>query len=328
MSFADPVLLAVGLLLAAGLAWAAVAAGRRRAAALAAAGITAGAPGTGKGRGRSAGIWFTIAGLAVLAVAVAGPSATVPVSRASGTVILAMDVSGSMAATDVAPSRLAAAKRAALSFIGAQPDSVDIGVVAFTQGGLESALPTADHTTAEAAVRRLKASGGTSLGDAILASLSAITHKTVVLRRDGSAPNIGYWPSATIVLFSDGQDQGGSGGSASGSTGPAASAAEKAGVHIDTVGVGTAAGTTVDVDGYHLFTALNAAALRSIAQTTAGAYHPAADAGQLNGIASSIDLRLTTTHEPLPLAGAFIGLALVLLAVGAVLTITRSGRVV
>ncbi|HEU5392878.1 MAG TPA: VWA domain-containing protein [Streptosporangiaceae bacterium] len=328
MSFADPVLLAVGLLLAAGLAGAAVAAGRRRAAALAAAGITAGAPGSGKGRGRSAGIWFTIAGLAVLAIAVAGPLATVPVSRASGTVILAMDVSGSMAATDVAPSRLAAAKRAALSFIGAQPDSVDIGVVAFTQGGLEAALPTADHTRAEAAVRRLKASGGTSLGDAILASLSAITHKTVVLRRDGSAPDIGYWPSATIVLFSDGQDGTGSGGGASGSTDPAASAAEKAGVHIDTVGVGTAAGTTVDVDGYHLFTALNASALRSIAQTTAGAYHPASDAGQLNGIASSIDLRLTTTHEPLPLAGAFIGLALVLLAVGAVLTVTRSGRVV
>jgi Ca-activated chloride channel family protein len=328
MSFADPILLAVGLLLAAGLAGAAVVAGRRRAAALAAAGITVGAPGTGNGRGRSAGIWFTIAGLAVLAVAVAGPSATVPVSRAAGTVILAMDVSGSMAATDVAPSRLAAAKRAALSFIGAQPDSVDVGVVAFTQGGLEAALPTADHITAEAAVRRLRASGGTSLGDAILASLSAITHKTVVLRRDGSAPNIGYWPSATIVLFSDGQDEAGSGGSASSSTGPAASAAEQAGVHIDTVGVGTAAGATVDVDGYHLFTALNAAALKSIAQATAGAYHPAADAGQLDGIASSIDLRLTTTHEPLPLAGAFIGLALVLLAVGAVLTVTRSGRVV
>jgi Ca-activated chloride channel homolog len=329
VNFADPVLGAVGLLVAAALAWAAVAAARRRAAALAAAGL---APtGLGRGRARPAGIWFTIAGLAVLAIAVAGPSATVPVSHASGTVILAMDVSGSMAATDVAPSRLAAAKRAALSFIDAQPDSVDIGVVAFQQGGLEAALPAADHTTAEAAVRRLKASGGTSLGDAILASLSAITHKTVVLRRDGSAPNIGYWPSATIVLFSDGQDEAGpaSGGTGtSTSTDPAASAAEKAGVHIDTVGVGTAAGTTVDVDGYHLFTALNAAALRSIAQATAGTYHPASDAGELNGIASSIDLRLTVSHEPLPLAGAFIGVALVLLAVGAVLTVTRSGRVV
>ena len=329
MSLANPALLAVSLLVAAGLAWAAVVVARRRTAALTAAGLTAGGP--GRGRTRLGGVWFTIVGVAVLAIAVAGPAASVPVSRASGTVILAMDVSGSMAATDVAPSRLAAAKRAALSFIDAQPDSVDIGVVAFQQGGLEAALPAADHTTAEAAVRRLKASGGTSLGDAILASLSAITHKTVVLRRDGSAPNIGYWPSATIVLFSDGQDEadpasGGTGTSTS--TDPAASAAEKAGVHIDTVGVGTAAGTTVVADGYHLFTALNAAALRSIAQATAGTYHPASDAGELNGIASSIDLRLTVTHEPLPLAGAFIAVALALLAAGAVLTITRSGRVI
>jgi Ca-activated chloride channel homolog len=338
VSFADPVLLAVGLLVAGGLAWAAVAVTRRRAAALAAAGVAAGGAGGRPGRGRSrlGGVWFTIGGLAVLAVAVAGPAASVPVSRASGTVILAMDVSGSMAATDVAPSRLGAAKQAALSFIGAQPGSVDVGVVAFEQGGLEAALPTADHAAASAAVRRLKAGGGTSLGDAILASLSAITKKTVALRRDGSAPDIGYWPSATIVLFSDGQDGDGQGGAGSGSggTGPGAgttaavTAAEKAGVHIDTVGVGTAAGTTVEADGFHLFTALNAAALTSISQATGGTYHPASDAGELNGIASSINLRLTVTHEPLPLAGAFIALALALLAAGAVLTVVRTGRVV
>jgi Ca-activated chloride channel family protein len=271
-------------------------------------------------------VWFTIAGVAVLAIAVAGPAASVPVSRASGTVILAMDVSGSMAATDVAPSRLAAAKKAALSFISAQPDSVDIGVIAFQQGGLEAALPTPDHAAAAAAVRRLRAGGGTSLGDAILASLSAITRKTVAVGRDGSAPNIGYWPSATIVLLSDGQDQAGAASSAG--TDAAASVAEKAGVHIDTVGVGTTAGTTVDVDGYHLFTALDAATLKSISQATGGAYQPASDASELNGISSSIDLRLTVTNQPLPLAGAFIALALVLLAAGAVLTVTRSGRVV
>ena len=169
MSLADPALLAVGLLVAAGLAWAAVVVGRRRAAALASAGVVAGGP--GRGRARPGGVWFTIAGVAVLALAVAGPAASVPVSHASGTVILAMDVSGSMAATDVAPSRLAAAKQAALSFINAQPASVDIGVVAFQQGGLEAALPTADHATVSAAVRRLAAGGGTSLGDAVLASL-------------------------------------------------------------------------------------------------------------------------------------------------------------
>jgi Ca-activated chloride channel family protein len=271
-------------------------------------------------------VWFTIAGVAVLAIAVAGPAASVPVSRASGTVILAMDVSGSMAATDVTPSRLAAAKQAALSFVTVQPDSVDVGVVAFQQG----ALPTADHATAAAAVRRLKAGGGTSLGDAILASLSAITHKTVTVGRDGSAPNIGYWPSATIVLFSDGQDGAGaaSGSGTDAGAAAAASVAEKAGVHIDTVGVGTTAGSTVDVDGYHLFTALNVATLKSISQATGGTYHPASDASELDGIASSIDLRLTVTNEPLPLAGAFIALALALLAAGAVLTVARSGRVV
>jgi len=333
VSFADPALLAVGLLVAAGLAWAAAAVGRRRAAALASAGVAAAGPGPGPGRGRDrawmGGVWFTIAGVAVLAIAVAGPAASVPVSHASGTVILAMDVSGSMAATDVAPSRLGAAKQAALSFVSAQPGTVDIGVVAFQQGGLEAALPTADRATASAAVRRLTTGGGTSLGDAILASLSAITHKTVTIGRDGSAPNIGYWPSATIVLFSDGQDEAGaaSGGTGTG-TGVAASAAQKAGVHVDTVGVGTTAGTTVEADGYHLFTALDETTLKSISQATGGTYHPASDASELNGIASSINLRLTVTHEPLPLAGAFIALALALLAAGAVLTVTRTGRVV
>ncbi len=331
MSLADPVLLAVGLLVVVGLAWALVAAARRRATALASAGVTAG--GSGGGGPGSAGVWLTIAGLAVLAIAVAGPTASVPVSHASGTVILAMDVSGSMAATDVPPSRLGAAKQAALSFISAQPDSVDIGVVAFTQGGLEAALPTADHATVSAAIRRLTVGGGTSLGGAILASLSTITHKTVAVGPDGSAPNIGYWPSATIVLLSDGQDGGGATGaspatSTGTNTGAAASVAEKAGVHIDTVGVGTTTGTTVESDGYHLFTALDPAALRLISQATGGAYHPASDASELDGIASTINLRLTITREPLPLAGAFIALALALLAAGAVLTVIRTGRVV
>jgi Ca-activated chloride channel homolog len=320
MSIADPVLLVVGLLVAVALGWAAVVATRRRAAALVLAGV---APdGWWRGRGRLAGVWCTIAGIAVLAIAVAGPAASVPVSHASGTVVLAMDVSGSMAATDVAPSRLGAAKRAAVSFIDAQPSTVDIGVIAFQQGGLEAALPTADHATVTAAVQRLTAGGGTSLGDAILASLSAITHKTVALGPNGAIPSIGYWPSATIVIFSDGQDESGT------SDATAAAVAQKAGVHIDTVGVGTAAGTTVEVDGYHLFTALDQAALTSIAQATGGAYHPASDASELNGIASSINLRLTITNEPLPLAGAFIGLALALLAAGALLTVARTGRVV
>ena len=340
MTFANPILLAVGLVVTAALAWAAVVAARRRATALASAGVAA----ARGGRTRLAGVWFTIAGIAVLAVATAGPAVTIPVSHASGTVILAMDVSGSMAATDVAPSRLSAAKTAAQQFINAQPASVDVGVVAFEQGGLEAAIPSADHANALAAIGRLSPGGGTSLGSAILAALSAITHRAVSLGPNGSAPGIGYWPSATIVLFSDGGDSGAgassggsaSGGSASGGTAAgastetsaAAAVAQKAGVHIDTVGIGTAAGTTVDVEGYHLFTGLDETTLKSISQTTGGTYHPASDASELNGIASTINLRLTVTNQPLPLAGAFIALALALLVAGAVLTVARTGRVV
>jgi len=331
VTFADPLLLVVGLAVAGALAWAVAAAGRRRAAALTAAGVMAGAAAGGHAARRGArltGVWLTIGGVAVLSVAIAGPSATVPVSHASGTVILAMDVSGSMAATDVAPSRLAAAKQAALSFIKAQPGTVDIGVIAFQQGGLEEAVPSADHARAAAAISRLTPGGGTSLGDAILASLSAITRRTVTVGRDGSAPDIGYWPSATVVLFSDGQDESGATGGGADPAEAAAAVAEKAGVHVDTVGVGTAAGTTVDVGGYHVFTALSAATLESIAQATGGAYHPASDASELDGVASSINLRLTVTNEPLPLAGVFIALALALLAAGAALTVIRTGRVV
>ncbi len=341
MTFGHPALLAVGLLVAAALAWAAVVVTRRRAAALASAGVAA----AGASRARNTGIWLTIAGIAALGVAGAGPSVTVPVSHANGTVIIAMDVSGSMSATDVPPSRLSAAKTAAQAFINAQPDSVAIGVIAFEQGGLEAAIPSTDHATALAAVRRLTTGGGTSLGSAILAALSAITQRTVTLGPSDSAPDIGYWPSATIVMFSDGQDGGagalssaggtagsgaGAGSSAAGiaDTDAAAAVAEQAGVHIDTVGVGTAAGTTVDADGYHLFTALDEATLKSISQATGGAYHPASNVSELDGIASSINLRLTVTNQPLPLAGAVIALALLFLAAGAVLTVTRTGRVV
>jgi Ca-activated chloride channel family protein len=317
MSLASPALLAVGLLVAAALSWAVVVLSRRRAEALAAAGVTTG------GRVRQAGAWITVAGIAVLAIAVAGPSASVPVPRAVGTVILAMDVSGSMGATDVAPTRLAAAKKAALSFIAAQPASVNIGVVAFEEGALITERPSPDHADVQAAIGRLAVSGGTSLGSAIITSLSAITGRVVSVGRDGALPSIGYWPSATIVMFSDGQDEG-----EGISTATAVAVAEKAGVHVDTVGVGTTTGTTVDVDGYHLFTALDPGTLRSIAQATGGAYQPASDAGELDGIASTIKLRLTVTSQMLPLAGAFTGLALVLLAAGAVLTILRSGRVI
>jgi Ca-activated chloride channel family protein len=318
MSLSYPPLLILGLLVAAALSVGAVLASRRRSAALAAAGVAV------AGRhSMQVGLWLSIGGVMLLAVAVAGPAAALPVGRSAGTVILAMDVSNSMSADDVTPSRLAAAQQAAWAFIDAQPDTVDIGVVGFDQGALTTSKPSADRAAAKAAVQRLRTAGGTSLASAILGSLTAISGSPVRISEDGDLPDIGHWGSATIVLFSDGQDESGTD-----AVSAAATIAQNAGVHIEAVGVGTADGTTVEIDGYSLHTALDTEQLTAIAQATGGHYHPASDAEQLDDIASTIDLRLTVAKQDVPLAGGFIAVALMVLAVGALLTGVRTGRLV
>ena len=318
MSLSYPPLLILGLLVAAALIVGAVLAGRRRSAALAAAGVSV----AGR-RNHQLGLWLSVGGVVLLAVAVAGPAAALPVGRSAGTVMLAMDVSNSMSADDVTPSRLAAAQQAALSFIDAQPDSVDIGVVGFDQGALTTSQPSADRAATKAAVKRLRTAGGTSLASAILGSLSAIAGTPVRIGEDGDLPDIGHWGSATIVLFSDGEDQGGRD-----AVSAAATIAQNAGVHIEAVGVGTADGTAVEIDGYQLHTALDTEQLTAIAKATGGTYHHASETGQLDDIASTIDLRLTVAKQDVPLAGGFIAVALPLLAAGALLTGVRTGRLV
>jgi Ca-activated chloride channel family protein len=321
MSLSYPALLTLGLLVAAALIVGAVFAGRRRSAALTAAGVSVAGQ-----RNNQLGLWLSVGGVVLLALAVAGPAAALPVGRSAGTVILAMDVSNSMSADDVIPSRLAAAQQAALSFIDAQPDSVDIGVVGFDQGALTTSPPSADRAASKAAVQNMRTAGGTSLVSAILGSLSAITGRPVRIGEDGDLPDIGYWGSATIVLFSDGEDLGGTGGSDAVSA--AATIAQNAGVHIEAVGVGTVDGTTVEVDGYQLHTALDTEQLTAIAKATGGTYHRASETEQLDNIASTIDLRMTVATQDVPLAGGFIAVALALLAAGALLTVVRTGRLV
>jgi Ca-activated chloride channel homolog len=321
MTFAYPLLLVAGLIVAAGLCFGAVLLTRRRTAALRAAGVSD----DGR-RSRPWGLWLSLAGIVVLAVAAAGPTASLPVARSAGTVVLAMDVSTSMSATDVAPNRLAAAQQVALAFIDAQPDTVDIGVVGFDQGALTTAPPSADRAATKAAVQSLRISGGTSLSAAILGSLSAITGTTVRIGEDGALPDLGSWRSATIVLISDGEDSGGNSGSDRVTA--ASTLAQNAGIHIDTVGVGTAGGTSVELDGFRLHTALDTEQLTTIAQTTGGSYHPASDTAQLEQVSSGIDLRLTVSEQEVPLAGGLCAVALALLAAGALLTGLRTGRIV
>jgi Ca-activated chloride channel family protein len=323
VSFQNPAMLLVAAAVCLSLAVAYRALRRQRAKILAAAGLGDAAPRRGRLRAHVPPLLSLIA-LALLLVAVARPQATVAVPRISGTVILAFDVSNSMTATDVQPTRLAAAQAAAAGFVRAQPDTVDIGVVAFDQGAMATRAPTRSHDEAIAAINRLRAAGGTSLGQAILASLTAIVGRPVSLPDPTSATptaDLGYRGSATIVLLSDGEETGGPDAVA------AAELAAAAGVHVETIGFGTVAGTTIKVDGYQVATALDEDLLTQIAQTTAGSYHRASDAQALTAIYRSVDLRLTTKPELLELTGATVGLALLFLTIGGLLSITWFGRI-
>lgn len=326
MSFLYPVLLAA----AAGVTAAAVGAyvwlQRRRAAALAAAGF-----GTLTGGSRRTALRrhlpyaLLLAALPILLVGLARPEAELAVPRVAGTVVLAFDASNSMKATDVSPTRLGAAQAAATRFVQEQPASVDVGVLAFGDQALLTQIPTGDHTAAIAAIKRLSTGGGTSIGQAILVALGTITGKPVTLPADGATPDtkaLGYWPSATIVLFSDGQQTGGP------DTEAAAAVAAAAGVRVQTVGIGTTRGATVEVDGFQLGTALDESLLTTVAQTTGGTYHRAADAATLTDVTRSIDLRLTTKKEPVELTAPFAGAALLLLTLGALLSTRWHGRIV
>ncbi len=110
----------------------------------------------------------------ILIVALARPQAQVSLPRLEGTVILAFDVSASMAAEDMEPTRMEAARAAALSFVETQPSTVRIGVVAFSNSGLEVQVPTEDQELILAAINRLEPQRGTSLGQGILAALAAL----------------------------------------------------------------------------------------------------------------------------------------------------------
>ncbi|MFI5841915.1 VWA domain-containing protein [Catenuloplanes sp. NPDC051500] len=323
MTVLYPAVLALAVLLTAAAIAAYVWLQRRRTHALMAVGFVA--PGDRAAAVRRHLPWaLLLAALPIMLAGVARPQAEVSVPRVSGTVILAFDISNSMAADDVSPTRLGAAQAAAGEFVAAQPDTVDVGVVVFGDQALTTQAPTDDHDLAVAAINRAKAGGGTSLGQAIMVSLSAITGRPVMLPAEEGAPppDLGYWPSATIVVFSDGEETGGPDVEA------AAGLASAAGVRIQTVGVGTPEGATVEVDGYRLSTALDETLLTAVAQATGGAYRAAGDAAALADSTGGIDLRLTTKKEPMELTAAFAGAALLLLAAGALLSTRWHGRII
>jgi Ca-activated chloride channel family protein len=299
----------------------------RRAATLAAQGLVT-TPFSGRGGWRRhVPFALFVAALVVLVVSLARPSMTIRTPRREATVVLAIDVSSSMGADDVKPTRFEAEKTAAKAFVDHQPSSVLIGVVAFGQGAVNVQEPTSVHANVDAAIDRLSLGGGTALGQGLISSLSVIAGKPVAidpnqLQSDAGQVDIGYFGSSTIVLFSDGENL------ADPDPVSVADVASVAGVHVQSVGVGTEAGAVVQIDGFSVATALDTDLLTAVAKAGDGTYHQAADATGLAAISKTIDLHFKTVSKHTEVTGLFSAIGAVLLAAGALLSILWFGRVV
>jgi Ca-activated chloride channel family protein len=214
-----------------------------------------------------------VAMLCVLVLAFARPAAATKVPRERATVLIALDVSNSMAATDVEPDRLEAAKAAALAFVERLPARFNVGLVAFDGAASVVVAPTTDHQAIDNGINSLQTGPATAIGEAVFSSLEAIaTFDT----QAGTNP-----PPSRIVLLSDGANTAGR------SPEQAAEAALAAHVAVSTIAYGTPEGT-VEVNGTLIPVPVDGPALERLARTTNGAYYEAASGKELQKVYQDI----------------------------------------
>ena len=252
-----------------------------------------------------------------------------PIPRVEGTVVLAFDVSASMAADDLEPTRMAAAKNAAQAFVERQPDNINIGVVAFSDSGLVVQPPTDDHETINEAVDRLVPQSGTSLSQGILVALDASLASPKLADQSSAnefstpAPSPisrGAFAPAVIVLMTDGEDTTGA------DPLEAAQVAIERGVRVHTVGIGSPDGATVEIDGFNVFTQLNEDTLKDIAHLAEGEYYGAASAEDLLDIYENLKPQFVVRPEVTEITSVLGGVSMIVLLVGGLLSLLWYGR--
>ncbi len=275
---------------------------------------------------------LAVAGFTVLALALARPHAAVPLPRLEGTLMLVFDVSGSMAADDVSPNRMEAAKAAATALVDRRPDGVVIGVVAFSDAGVTVLPPTSDMVAVGAAIERLEPTRGTSLGAGILVAVDAIekaredTPAEYYSNRSpeptGSPEPVepGSDAATLVVVLSDGENN-----QRPDPLEAAATVADR-GVRIVAVGVGTPGGAVLDLDGFRVETRLDEATLQGLADITGGSYSAAADGRAAADVYGALARALVIREEPLELTGLVAAVGLALLLAGTGLSLLRRGR--
>jgi len=278
-------------------------------------------------------------GLVALILAIARPQAALVLPARIETVILALDMSGSMRATDLEPTRLVAAQNAAKAFVDAQPRHVKVGVVGIAASAALVQSPTEARDEIVKAIERLEPQRGTALGSGLVIALDAALPQARINVEEFINPpkgkkdeprkkleeremTAGSNTAAAIVLLSDGQSN----------VGPdplkAAELAASYGVRVYTVGMGTPEGTTVSADGWQMRVRLDEEKLKQIARVTEGEYFRAPDAKELRQIYS----RLSTTlgfekQQPTEITALLAGLGALLVGLGAVLSMLWFNRV-
>ena len=288
-----------------------------------------------------------LAALALMVVAIARPAAVVTLPSQHETVILAMDVSGSMRATDVKPSRLVAAQEAAKAFIGLQPTSTRIGIVAFAATASVVQSPTHSKEDLLAAIDRFQLQRGTAVGSGILVALKTIFPdaefdlRAMNQRRDppraapidqpkaadkapakAAAPVApGSYASAAIILLTDGQT----------TTGPdpleAARMAAERGIRVYTVGVGTQAGELIGAEGWSMRVRLDEQALKTIANLTQGEYFYAGTAPDLQKIYQNLNTKLFFEQKETEITALFAAAAAIVALLSALLSLLWFNRI-
>lgn len=291
--------------------------------------------------------------ITVLILAVARPAAVVTLASSRGTVILAMDVSGSMRAEDVEPNRIVAAQGAAKQFIQSQPADVQIGIVAFASAAVLVAPPTIDREALYAAIDRFDLRRGTAVGHGVLVSLATLfPDQNFELEGMGDprdrlgppsrrsfdarsldavpetelAPHVpvepGSYQAAVVILLTDGAT----------TTGPdpieAAKLAADYGVRFYTVGFGSPTGDIVNFGGRSMRAQLDAETLQEIADVTEGEYFEARSSEDLAQVYNSLSTQLISEKKLTEIAFIFAGIGALFAVLAGALSMWWSGRLV
>lgn len=261
-----------------------------------------------------------LAGTVVATLAVARPAVAEELSEPQRIVVLAIDTSLSMEATDVAPSRLDAEKAAAADFLDTLPEGVAVGVVAFDSEARQLIQPTTNLDAVRRTIERVDLGEGTAIGEAVFLALDSIETASTQIGSDQTRPADAP-PAGTIVLLSDGETTDGR------PNDEAAAEAEAQGIAVNTIAFGTDSGTIEDpLTGEQVAVPVNEAALAELARATGGQSLRAETADELAKVYENLGNNLQVDVERREVTDWFAGAALLMVVLAATGSLVWFGR--